>query len=73
MVASQAETDHYKSKGDSMEKNIAHLVAQLQSKMPDIQYPGLVPLYPQPGPNAEGDDDEEDDDDDQDDEDLGDD
>ena len=66
MVASKAEADHYKSKVDSMEKNIALLVAQLQSRMPDIQYPGFVPPYPQPGPNAEGDDDEEDDDDDED-------
>ena len=56
----------YKDKLDSMEMNISHLVAQLQSRMPDIQYPGLVPPYPQPGPNAEGDDDEEDDDDDED-------
>ncbi|KAL5575965.1 hypothetical protein UlMin_017664 [Ulmus minor] len=66
-AAARAETEHYKSKVDSMEKNIALLVAQLQSRMPDIQYPGLVPPYPQPGPNAKGDDDEED----ADDEDLG--
>ncbi|KAL5569268.1 hypothetical protein UlMin_025843 [Ulmus minor] len=66
-AAARAETERYKSKVDSMEKNIALLVAQLQSRMPDIQYPGLVPSYPQPGPNAEGDDDEED----ADDEDLG--
>ena len=72
-AAARAETERYKSKVDSMEKNIALLVAQLQSRMPDIQYPGFVPPYPQPGPNVEGDDDEEDDDDDQDDEDLGDD
>ncbi|KAL5570056.1 hypothetical protein UlMin_026631 [Ulmus minor] len=69
-AAARAETERYKSKVDSMEQNIALLVAQLQSRMPDIQYPGFVPPYPQPGPNAEGDDDEEDD---ADDEDLGDD
>ena len=67
-ASTKAETQRYKSKVDSMEKNIALLVAQLQSRMPDIQYPGFVPPYPQPGPNAEGDDDEEDD---ADDEDLG--
>ena len=67
-AAARAETERYKSKVDSMEKNIALLVAQLQSRMPDIQYPGLVPPYPQPGPNAEGDNDEEED---ADDEDLG--
>ena len=72
-AAARAETDRYRSKVDAMEQNIALLVAQLQSRMPDIQYPGSVPPYPQPAPNAEGDDDEEDDDDDQDDEDLGDD
>ena len=72
-AAARAETDHYRSKVDAIEQNIALLVAQLQSRMPDIQYPGSVPPYPQPAPNAEGDDDEEDDDDDQDDEDLGDD
>ena len=60
-AAARAETERYKDKVDSMEKNIALLVAQLQSRMPDIQYPGLVPPYPQPGPNAEGDDDEEED------------
>ena len=67
-AAARAETERYKSKVDSMEKNIALLVAQLQSRMPDIKYPGFVPPYPQPGPNAEGDDAEEDD---ADDEDLG--
>ena len=65
-AAARAETERYKSKVDSMEKNIALLVAQLQSRMPDIQYLGFVPPYPQPGPNAKGDDDEEDDDDDED-------
>ena len=65
-AAARAETERYKSKVDSMEKNIAFLVAQLQSRMPDIQYPSFVPPYPQPGPNAEGDDDEEDDTDDED-------
>ena len=65
-VAARAETERYKNKVDSMEKNIALLVAQLQSRMPDIQYPGFVPPYPQPSPNAEGDDDEEDDADDED-------
>ena len=72
-AAARVETDRYRSKVDAMEQNTALLVAQLQSRMPDIQYPGSVPPYPQPAPNAEGDDDEEDDDDDQDDEDLGDD
>ena len=67
-AAARAETERYKSKVDSMEQNIALLVAQLQSRMPDIQYPGIVPPYPQPGPNAKGDEDEEED---ADDEDLG--
>ena len=62
-AAARAETERYKSKVDSMEKNIALLVAQLQSRMPDIQYPGPVPPYTQPGPNAEGDEEEEDADD----------
>ncbi|KAL5551615.1 hypothetical protein UlMin_001791 [Ulmus minor] len=65
-AAARAETERYKNKLDSMEKNIALLVAQLQSRMPDIQYPGIVPPYPQPGPNAEGDEDEEEDADDED-------
>ena len=54
-----------------MEQNIALLVAQLQSRMPDIQYPGVVPPYPQPGPTAEGDEDDADEEEDADDEDLG--
>ena len=70
-AAARAETDRYRSKVDAMEQNIALLVAQLQSRMPDIQYPGSVPPYPQPAPNAEGDDDEEDEKEDADDEDLG--
>ena len=65
-ATARAETERYKSKVDSMEKNIALLVAQLQSRMSDIQYPGLVPPYPQPGPNVEGDEDEEEDADDED-------
>ncbi|KAL5544807.1 hypothetical protein UlMin_008591 [Ulmus minor] len=65
-AAARAETERYKNKVDSMEQNIALLVAQLQSRMPDIQYPGLVPPYPQPGPNVEGDEDEEEDADDKD-------
>ncbi|KAL5580670.1 hypothetical protein UlMin_013112 [Ulmus minor] len=60
-AAARAETERYKNKVDSMEQNIALLVAQLQSRMPNIQYPGLVPPYPQSGPNAEGDEDEEED------------
>ena len=35
-AAARAETERYKSKVNSMEKNIALLVAQLQSRMPDI-------------------------------------
>ena len=53
-AAARAETERYKNKVDSMEKNIALLVAQLQSRMPDIQYSVLVPPYPQPGPIARG-------------------
>ena len=60
-AAARAETQRYKDKLDSMEINIAHLVAQLQSRMPNIQYLGLVPPYPQPGPNAERDEEEEED------------
>ena len=67
MAAAKAKAQRYKDMLDSMEMNMAHLVAQLQSRMPDIQYPGPVPPYTQPGSNAEGDEEDED----ADDEDLG--
>ena len=45
-AAARAEAQRYKDRLDSMEMNIAHLVAQLQSRMPNIQYPGPVLPYP---------------------------
>ena len=59
-AAARAEVQRYKDRLDSMEMNMAHLVAQLQSRMPDIQYFGPIPPYTQPGPNPEGDKEEED-------------
>ena len=50
----------YKDMLDSMEMNITHLVAQMQYRMSDIQYPGNFPQYTQPGPNEEEEAEEED-------------
>ena len=58
-AAARAEAQCYKERLDSMEMNVAHLVAQLQSRMLDLQYPGPFSQYTQPGPNAEEEDEEE--------------
>ena len=52
-AAARAEAQRYKDRLDSTEMNMAHLVAQLQSRMPDIQYPGPFSQYTQPSQNAE--------------------
>ena len=43
LTAARAEAQHYKERLDSMEMNVAHLVAQLQSRMPNLQYPSPFP------------------------------
>ena len=59
LTAARAETQRYKKMLDFIEMNMAHLVAQLQSRIPDIQFSSPVPQYTQPGLNAEGDEEEE--------------
>ena len=59
LAAARVESQMYKERLDAMEMNAVHLVAQLQSRMPDIQFPSPFPQYTQPGPNAEEEDGEE--------------
>ena len=63
MTAARAESRMYKEMLDAMEMNVAHLVAQLQFVMPDLQYAGLFLQYTQPDSNAEEEDEEEEPDD----------
>ena len=59
LAAARAESQMYKERLDAMKMNVAHLVAQLWSRMPDLQYPGPFPQYTQPDLNAEEEDEEE--------------
>ena len=62
LTAARAEAQMYKQRLDAMESNMAHLVAQLQCRMPDLHFPVPFPQYPQLDPNAEEEDKEEDED-----------